>query len=335
MIEANGVREVNKSGTLTRLHPRPSAQAIREALRTAEIEFGCCQRIVSALSGYRVEETTGEDVIGFQMRLYKAIADLEQVYRQIKREEKRLIREKARFKPHWFSKRMAQLAAYTRHVREGLTLGRAIGDGFAWFFYERDPQLIDEHLKLQPQLLFPPDLGAAGERVILERVRSIDGKMLIYHGVTSFLRIGDISLVDLKTMRVSCIGELKTSRIDPNRIKISVSMVAGEREQLPKFPTPESSKQNKLSTPLSSAMQARLTRQKKVMEESIARARKMRSGIRIDSESDFLLSRTRRCGEAQPLAYFRVRAGRSRTNYRGMATSSTSVSSLKRDRKGN
>lgn len=79
---------------------------------------------------------------------YRIIADLEAPYRRIKREEKRLIGAKARYDPAWFAKRMAQLSAYSKKLRDGLMLARAVGDGFAWFFYERDPQLIGEHLRM-------------------------------------------------------------------------------------------------------------------------------------------------------------------------------------------
>jgi hypothetical protein len=124
--------------------PPISSRTVREALDAAEVRFTECSRVVGTLSGYHIEELTANNVLDFQMRLYRPISDLEELYRRIKQEEKSLIRDKARFKPHWFAKRMAKLSTYTRQLRDGLMLGRSIGDGFAWFFYERDPQLIDE-----------------------------------------------------------------------------------------------------------------------------------------------------------------------------------------------
>jgi hypothetical protein len=264
-----------------------SAQALREALDAAETEFAWCLRVVGAFSGYNAKEISGDDIVGFQTRLYKPIADLEKLYRRIKREEKRLIREKARFKPHWFAKRMATLAAYSKKIRDGLTLGRAIGDGYAWFFYERDPNLIDEHLKLQPQPLLPADLGGAGERIILENVQGIDGKLLLYHGITSILRIGDITFIDLTTMRVACMGELKTSRIDPKQINISMSLIAGAEDQFPTFPISENREASEPPAPPSASMQRRFERQKKVMQESVVRARDERAGLTIEDQMGF------------------------------------------------
>ncbi|HZF42698.1 MAG TPA: hypothetical protein VEZ48_04760 [Sphingomonadaceae bacterium] len=266
---------------------RISARAVREALNDAEQKLAWCTRVVGALSGYKSDEATGKDVVEFQQRLYRIIADLETLYRRIKREEKRLIGAKARYTPVWFAKRMAHLSAYSKKLRDGLILARAVGDGFVWFFYERDPQLIDEHLKLQPQLLLPPDLGAAGERILLESLRGVDGKFMLYHGITSLLRIGDFSFIDMTSLRVTCLAELKTSRIDPQRINLSLSIISGDKDQIPKFPMREPNEPRDPAPPLSAPMQARFERQRKVMQESIVAAKKVRDGLTISSDLGF------------------------------------------------
>jgi hypothetical protein len=267
--------------------PRISARAVCEALHDAEQKLAWCTRVVGALSGYKCNKATGEDVIEFQQRLYRIIADLETLYRRIKREEKNLIAAKARYNSAWFAKRMAQLSAYSKKLRDGLMLARAVGDGFVWFFYERDPQLIEEHLKLQPQLLLPPDLGGAGERILLENMSGVDGKFMLYHGITSLLRIGDFSFVDLTSLRVACLAELKTSRIDPQRINLSLSIISGDKDQIPKFPMREPSEPPELPPPLSAPMQARFERQRKVMQDSIAAAKKVRDRLTLSSDPGF------------------------------------------------
>ncbi len=267
--------------------PRISERAVREALGGAEQRLAWCTRVVGALSGHKSDEATGEDVFEFQQRLYRIIADLEVLYRRIKREEKRLIGAKARYDSVWFAKRMAQLSAYSKKLRNGLTLARAVGDGFVWFFYERDPQLIEQHLKLQPQLLLPPDLGAAGERILMENLRGVDGKVMLYHGITSLLRIGDFSFVDMASLRVACLAELKTSWIDPQRINLSLSIISGDKHQLPKFPMSETNEPRELAPSLSAPMQARFERQQKVMQESIIAAKKVRDTLTISNDLGF------------------------------------------------
>jgi hypothetical protein len=267
--------------------PGISARTVRAALDDAGQKLAWCTRVVGALSGYKSEDARGEDVVEFQQRLYRIIADLEVLYRRIKREEKRLIGAKVRYNPVWFAKRMAQLSGYSNKLRDGLMLARAVGDGFIWFFYERDPQLIEEHLKLQQQLLLPPDLGAAGERILLENLRGVDGKFMLYHGITSLLRIGDFSFVDMNSLRVACLAELKTSRIDPKRINLSLSIISGDKDQIPKFPMREPSEPPEPAPPLSAPMQARFERQRKVMQESIVAAKKVREGLTVSNDLGF------------------------------------------------
>ncbi len=263
---------------------RISARQVREALDVAEQQLAWCTRIVGALAGQKVGQTTGEDIVDFQQRLYRIIAELEDLYRRIKREERRLVEAKGRYDPTWFGKRMGQLSAYSKKLNTGLSLARAVGDGFVWFFYERDPQLIDEHLKMQPQHLLPSDLGAAGERILLENLKGVDGKFVLYHGITSLLRIGDFSFIDMTSLRVACLAELKTSRIDAQVINLSLSIIAGDKDQIPNFGIREPSETHALQPPAPSAqMQARFKRQRKVMQESIVAAKKGRDVLTVNS----------------------------------------------------
>jgi hypothetical protein len=140
---------------------------------------------------------------------------------------------------------------------------------------------------LQPQLLLPPDLGAAGERILLENLRGVGGKFMLYHGLTSLLRIGDFSFVDMTSLRVACLAELKTTRIDPHRINLSLSMISGDKDQIPNFPMREPSETCEPAPPLSAPMQARFERQRKVMQESIVAAKKVREGLTISSDLGF------------------------------------------------
>jgi hypothetical protein len=267
---------------------RVSAREIFAVIDASEAELRWCQQIVGSMMMGTVGTVTGEDIVGFQIRLYEAIAKLEKAYRITKQEEKRLIREKRRFKPEWFRHRMAKLAIYIGYLNEVLSIARAIGDGYAWFFYERDPQLIDEHLQLQQQKLLPPAQGALGEKLTLERMQGFDEKFLLYHGITTFLRMGDISLIDLEKMRVTCVGELKTTRIDPEHVTVHVSFIAGERTNLPKKfksvlpPNPEVK-----APPLAPAIKSNLDRQVKIMHESVGRAREAGKGPVIDGQFEF------------------------------------------------
>lgn len=57
--------------------PRISAREVCEALEDSKQKLAWCTRVVGALSGYKSDEATGKDVIEFQQRPYRIIADLE------------------------------------------------------------------------------------------------------------------------------------------------------------------------------------------------------------------------------------------------------------------
>ena len=100
-------------------------------------------------------------------------------------------------------------------TRPTIAIGRSLGDSFAWFFYHSERKHLEEHLKHERQLHMPPGIGGIGELEFLDKTRVIDNHLVIYHGTTTFLRIGDVSFLDMKTLRLTAIGELKTKEIGP------------------------------------------------------------------------------------------------------------------------
>lgn len=193
---------------------RLSRNSIRKILIDCEPELRECFDVVSAMVHGGATNPTGADLLGFQPKLLKVIQKLEGSYREIKREQSRLIAGKANYQLAWFKGRMATLSSYAKAITEALAICRAIGDGFAWFWYERDPKLIDQHLKQQRQPFLPSGVGGLGEQLTLERLQGFDQKLILYHGLTSFLRLGDVSFIDMTSARVAYIAEIKTKRED-------------------------------------------------------------------------------------------------------------------------
>jgi hypothetical protein len=96
---------------------------IRAAIDAADGEFLWCWDVLAAFKGVRIDSTSGQSVLDFQVRLFDAINALERVYRRVKQEEKRLIGAKSAYVPSWFAKRMAKLNAYTKAMNDALAVG--------------------------------------------------------------------------------------------------------------------------------------------------------------------------------------------------------------------
>lgn len=254
---------------------RITRKRVRASLDAAEPHFRECAVVVAQMTTGQRAENAGRAILDFQPRLFDAIEALESTYRSIKQEERHLITRKRALKQEWFCRRMATLASYSKIVRDGIAVGRAIGDAFAWFFYQRDRNLIAEHLKHQKQLLLPPKIGRLGERVTVTRMQGLAGHLVLYHGTTTFLRMGDISLIDLKTARVKCVAELKTQRLDEMSLEIRATFVAGSRDDLPAPPKTIQLRDPKAPAPMppTPAMNERHKRQLRLLGEAISRTR--------------------------------------------------------------
>jgi hypothetical protein len=148
-----------------------------------------------------------------------------------------------------------------------ISIARNLGNAFAWVFYHKDQGLIRKHLAKQPQLLIPPGIGGIGERWLAENFLRTDRGIVLHHGITSFLRIGDISVVDPATGKVDCIGEIKTERLSDTEARISLNLISGSRDALPFREL--TVRKNTEEPRLPPKVQGRLNRQVKAMGEAV------------------------------------------------------------------
>jgi hypothetical protein len=157
------------SGLLIERLPDPgsiSQRYVRQAIDDAEPHYAWCWGVITLIKSGSVEPDGGEKIIRFQWRLLEGLRPVEAAYFAVKREEKRLVRNKARYNTGWFRRRMSKLSVYCKTLLDAIAIGRALGNGFAWLFYERDHALIRQHLREPRQPLLPTGVGGVGERLV-------------------------------------------------------------------------------------------------------------------------------------------------------------------------
>jgi hypothetical protein len=201
-----------------------SQRNIIDAIDAASVEFTWCWGCFQKLRRHEVEV---QDLVDFQLRLISAFTKLDGAYRAVKAEQGNLIERKSRYQPKWFGARMKKLDLYLSAVKEALGIGRSLGDGFAWIFYRDEAALLEEHAREQRQLLLPPKIGGLGERAFVKNLQGLGGTFVLYHAITSFLRLGDVSFFDPTSGRIATIGELKTRHVAGERYDITLAFVAG------------------------------------------------------------------------------------------------------------
>ncbi len=262
-----------------------SSTHLRNTIDQAGEAFRGCWQVVTKLRSPSGGEETALALVNFQTQLLKPIVLLETLHREIQQERKRRIARKASYDSARFARRMEQLDGYAKAVREALAIGRALGDAFAWFFYERDRDLIAQHFKHQRQPFLPPGDGGLGERLTLERLQGLGQKLLLMHGLTTFLRMGDVSFVDLGSARVVSVGELKTQRVGEQELRVTLALIAGDRKHLPKFP--EAKVDAAPAARLAPELKARLERQMKQMKAAYDTVRTSTPDYSSGSQGEF------------------------------------------------
>jgi len=259
---------------------RISKRLIIDELNIAEGEFRWCWDLVAACLDLGLTQDDGSKIRDFQLRLFDALARLEDIHHSLRAEEKRLIARKLSLSEAWFAARMKTLAKYREAVLHGVAIGRAIGDAFAWFFYQFDRELIEEHRAHQRQPFLPMGIGRAGERAVIKEMQGQNGRLLIHHGTTTFLRMGDISYIDLPRMRVASVGEVKARR-HGDHLKVSVNLVSSREDMLPQIPE-DAVIVDRLD--MSRAVADKLARQSDLMAKAIENSQKTKARRLIEAE---------------------------------------------------
>lgn len=208
------------------------------AIDAAAAVYDSCWATLTAMKEGNVTDATMPAIASFQHDLARSLVELDRRYLKIAAERESLIKRKQALKAESFRAHMERLARYQRAIEQALALGKLIGDTFAWFFYQREPQLIEKHLQHPFNLHMPSGVGAMGELAFAGNIKPFnDRHFLIYHGTTTFLRIGDVSFVHLPTRTVSALGELKSkvSATHGRKATVEISLfLIGDSVQLPR-----------------------------------------------------------------------------------------------------
>ena len=147
----------------------------------------------------------------FQPKLAECLYSLMKFYQELKQEKDLLIAQKANIDFDIFTQAMAFNATLSQVVSNTISIGKDMGDAYAWFFYRDNRSELDKHFSHEPTGLFVAGIGGRGELEFIKNNSNIDGLFVLYHGITNMLRIGDFSLYDIERGIVG-IGELKTTQ---------------------------------------------------------------------------------------------------------------------------
>lgn len=150
-------------------------------------------------------------IFDFQPKLAECLYSLMVFYQKLHQKEKNLISNKHSFVDTDFRQHMKTNAAYKRAISEVIKMGKALGDAFAWFFFCDNREELEKHIQHKSTGLFTNGIGGLGEVEFIKNHQVINGLLVIYHGITNMLKIGDFSLYAYNKGIVGN-GELKTKK---------------------------------------------------------------------------------------------------------------------------
>jgi hypothetical protein len=189
-------------------HAMTSLTTIRELVDRTQTDYEKCWAFLSSWKEGQLKPSL-DQILDFQPRLGDAIFRLGQMHEALAGERTSLISRKQHLSSKWFNRRMKVLSAYQNALTEAIKIGRVIGDSFAWIFYQGERNRLRKHFLREPIFKIPSGLGGKGEIAFIKRFGVLNGHLLIYHGITSFLRIGDVSFWNPASNSITAIGELK------------------------------------------------------------------------------------------------------------------------------
>lgn len=212
-------------------HGKPliGRRRVRACIDNAEQTFAQCWQTLVAIKSLKPD---GNQMFTFQPNLATALFNLDDIYRRLTEARKQLIRDKDSHPPAWFERRMRSSDKDLKGLRSAIDVGRSLGDAFAWLFYKQDQPLLEKHFKQPLNPHTPPGIGGRGELEFVRQARP-PGFFVLYHGITTFLRIGDVSFYDFKTRRISSIGELKSTPVGPGRLTVRVHLTGKIGDKIP------------------------------------------------------------------------------------------------------
>jgi hypothetical protein len=223
---------------------------VKEEFQKAEKNLESCWGLLVDLKTYSIAKNNfGERFITFQDKLAFTIFSLQSIRDQILLEEKKYVQNKSDYEFEWFKSKMRSLANLKKGIDSVVNIAKALGDAFAYFFYQFDLNLLSEHYSHQRIINNSAGMGERGELEFLKNVKHLDGHFTLFHGITNILRYGDFSFIDLKTMQVSQVGELKTKQTSVDTIDLKLTLVKKHKtiheNNSVKFENPELEKSRK------------------------------------------------------------------------------------------
>ncbi|MBK6833531.1 MAG: hypothetical protein IPG89_04350 [Bacteroidetes bacterium] len=214
-----------------------SVMELRPHLKTfslnLEKELHSLWDILAKIKTKKINEVSPEEMMNFQYRLVKVLNEFSRYYDILSNTRKSLEKHKKKIGFKEFLKQKKEVNELISFVNFQLVVCRSLGDAFVYTFYALDREYLNKHLEQQPQsLILPKGIGGLGEMEFVKNFKIIDGHLVLYHGITNILRIGDFTLFNIKTAKVAAVGELKSGKPDESSLNLNLTVIGPKSREM-------------------------------------------------------------------------------------------------------
>jgi hypothetical protein len=260
---------------------------IERAILRAEESFQDCWSKLMIVRDGKDRPQLLNALVSFQPTLGLALYKLESEYVAVCREARELLRRQSAANKKWLHRRIHTLNGYKHLLKQAMDVGRNLGDAFAWLFYKDQYELLQKHYDEAPVPHMATGIGGRGEIEFVRRLPKLGRHLVLAHSTTTFLRIGDLSLIDPEDFSVAAIGELKTRDEGNGKLAITLVLIGPnpKRVELPPLQTNVPAIENPQKESLPGPLQDRLKRQVEKMQNSFKPHRKDRMLPSLGTES--------------------------------------------------
>ena len=197
-------------------------EQVNTIIDTAEETLNKCFNMLMDIK--HASNALGDALMNFQPSLSDCLYEMMGVYQELQAEKNFIISQKSMWEPAVFKDAITTNAKHLKVIKETITIGKTLGDAFAWFFYSKNRQELDMHFEHPSTGLFVAGVGGKGEIEFIKNNQNLDGLFVVYHGITEMLRVGDFSLY-ANGIGIVGIGELKSQR-EGNRISVTANITS-------------------------------------------------------------------------------------------------------------
>lgn len=216
----------------------PPKRAPKEIAAEAETHLRICHNALRVIRDSDQTVLDPDPLSRFQSHVARTLYALENAVLDLKIQIKRY---EASFMAHTpeanSGQQIRNLRTHISALEQLIDYGRNLGDAFAWLFYRKDHEQLRRHYA-HPRIKHTAvGTGGLGEVIFADHFPKMNDHLVVHHNLTTFLRIGDFSLVNLASGTIDGLGELKTKKNADNSVTVEVSIV-GKKSSLglPKLP---------------------------------------------------------------------------------------------------